>query len=156
MIYLLDVNVLLALGYEEHVHQTRAWRWLDCLHASEPSVNLATCSITELGFVRIASGGAGFAPSVSAAQEDLNGLKRKRRFAFLSDGLGADRLPCWVERSKQVTDGHLLELALAHNAVLVTLDNGIPGALLVPDDLVPLPTVRPSVRETPGAYGIAA
>ena len=30
-----------------------------------------------------------------------------------------------------MTDGHLLELARAHGAALVTLDAGIPGALLV-------------------------
>jgi predicted nucleic acid-binding protein len=31
MIYLLDVNVLLALGYEEHVHHPRAEQWLNTL-----------------------------------------------------------------------------------------------------------------------------
>jgi hypothetical protein len=41
-------------------------------------------------------------------------------------------LPGWVDRPGQVTDGHLLELAVSHGAVLATLDQGIPGAYLLP------------------------
>jgi len=50
VIYLLDVNVLLAMAYTKHVHHTCVLRWLDeqrALHA--PShVKLATCATTEL------------------------------------------------------------------------------------------------------------
>jgi hypothetical protein len=107
------------------------------------------CSITELGFVRIASGKAGFAGNVRMAQRDLARLKAKQPFSFLDDGLGAALLPSWVERSKHVTDGHLLELAHTHGACLVTLDEGIPGALLIPEQ----PENAPMVREPPARYG---
>jgi predicted nucleic acid-binding protein len=55
MIHLLDVNVLLALHYTQHVHHSRALRW-GRTQLAEHEVRLASCSITELGFVRIASG----------------------------------------------------------------------------------------------------
>jgi predicted nucleic acid-binding protein len=152
MIYLLDVNVLLAMSYAKHVHHTRAERWLDSLQTNDVSVNLATCSITELGFVRIACSKADFAESVRVAQEDLKRLKTEKLFIFLDDGLGANRLPRWVERPKHVTDGHLLELASVHRGPLVTLDEGIPGALLIPEQPVdPLVVKEPRIH-----YGIAA
>jgi len=54
--------------------------------------------------------------------------------------------------SKQVTDGHLRQLALDHCATFATLDEGIPGALLIPGE-----TDGPLfVRELPARYGIAA
>ena len=58
MIHLLDVNVLLALGYSAHVHNERAETWLQHLQTHNATVNLAMCSITELGFVRVASDGS--------------------------------------------------------------------------------------------------
>ena len=152
MIHLLDVNVLLALGYEDHVHHERAEGWLDDLHTQQESASLATCALTELGFVRVATGKAGFADNVNVAQEDLKRLLTKRVFTFLDDGLGADRLPSWVFKSKQVTDGHLLQLAQLHHGRLVTLDTGIPGAVLIPET----PEGPLMVREPLVCYGAAA
>ena len=152
MIYLLDVNVLLAVAYRMHDLHERADRWLNDLQQADPSVHLATCSITELGFVRIACGSAGLAHNVSVAQTDLRRVKEQRLFTFLDDGISANRLPKWVEKSKQVTDGHLLQLAMDHCATFATLDEGVPGALLIPRE-----TEGPLfVREPPARYGIAA
>jgi uncharacterized protein len=150
--YLLDVNVLLALGYEGHVHHSRAEDWVNWQQAKGAWASLATCTITELGFVRVASGKAGFAENVGVAQEDLKLLKAKRVFTFLEDPLGADRLPSWVEKSKEVTDGHLLELARLCHARLITLDTGIPGALLIPEQ----PSGPLMVKEPAVFYGVAA
>jgi predicted nucleic acid-binding protein len=152
LIYLLDVNVLLAASYRWHKLHARADRWLTDLQKVDPSVRLATCSITELGFVRIACGAARLAQNVSAAQADLKRVKKEKLFTFLDDGLGADRLPRWVEKSKQVTDGHLLQLATDHCATLATLDEGIPGSFLIPQE----PGGPLFVREAPARYGIAA
>jgi len=150
--YLLDVNVLLAVAYRVHDLHERADRWLTDLLQMYPSVRLATCSITELGFVRVACSKARLALNVSAAQDDLKRMKEQKRFAFLGDESGAERLPKWVEKSKQVTDGHLLQLATDHQATFATLDEGIPGALLIPKEVNgPL-----FVREPLVPYGIAA
>ena len=70
----------------------------------------------------------------------------------INDGLGADRLPRWVEKSKHVTDGHLLQLATDQCATFATLDEGIPGAFLIPQE----PGGPLFVREPPARYGIAA
>jgi predicted nucleic acid-binding protein len=152
VIYLLDVNVLLAVSYQMHDLHERADGWLNDLHEMDPSARLATCSITELGFVRIASGTARLAQNVGVAQADLKRMKEQRLFTFLDDGLGANRLPRWVEKSKQVTDGHLLQLATDYGATFATLDEGIPGALLIPEE----PGGPLFVREPPAHYGIAA
>jgi uncharacterized protein len=132
MIYLLDVNVLLALGYQSHNHYDAAMKWLHSLYLSEKeSHQLATCAITELGFVRVATGPAKFAVAVAAAKSQLRRMKARYRFVFLGDELDADALPEWVMNSKQTTDGHLLELAAKHGARLATFDKSIPGALLI-------------------------
>jgi len=105
-----------------------------------------------MGFVRIACGKFGLAADVSVARADLNRLKARRLFTFLTDASGADRLPKWVEKSKQVTDGHLLQVATDHCAAFATLDEGIPGALLIPKET----SGTLFVREPLVPYGIAA
>jgi hypothetical protein len=93
---------------------------------------LATCAITELGFVRIGPQ-ARLSPDIASSRELLKRLKQGKRPAFvlLSDELGADRLPAWVKAPTQTTDGHLVALAGAHAARLATFDEGIPGSVLV-------------------------
>ncbi len=153
MKYLLDVNILLALGNSEHVHNERVLRWLSPLlrDSNEPTI-LETCAITELGFVRVASGPAGWCANVDAAKRHLRRLKVGRPFTFVPDGIGVRRLPDWVTQSKHVMDGHLLQLAWSNGSQLATLDERIPGALVVPklgdEDLM--------VREPTVHYGTAA
>jgi predicted nucleic acid-binding protein len=149
VIYLLDVNALLAFGYRKHVHYSRVNNWLSWLqqeHGRE-DVMLATCAITELGFVRIAGGKSGLAESVSAARAGLQYVKARENFILLPDDHGADRLPEWVLTSAQTTDGHLLALARANRAHFATLDEHIPGAEPIPESpgspwMVKEPAVR--------------
>ncbi len=58
MTYLLDVNALVAFGYANHIHHLRVINWLGDLRGNQRTLRLATCAITELGFVRIATGPA--------------------------------------------------------------------------------------------------
>jgi len=53
-------------------------------------------------------------------------------FGFIADDHDVSRLPAWAKTAKQTTDGHLAELAAAHDAELATLDERIPGAFLIP------------------------
>ncbi|HEV2730208.1 MAG TPA: hypothetical protein VGV15_09255, partial [Terriglobales bacterium] len=55
------------------------------------------------------------------------------KFEFIADNLGASDLPGWVKLAKQITDGHLVELAKANGAILATLDERIPGAFAIPE-----------------------
>lgn len=133
MTYLLDVNALLALGFAPHIFHQRMEAWLAGLGAEIP-IRFATCALTELGFVRILPQLSSFEVDVASAKKlllDLNADERVR-FDFISDDQGADRLPLWVTKSKETTDGHLVELAKAHGAELATLDEGIPDAFLIP------------------------
>jgi predicted nucleic acid-binding protein len=127
--YLLDVNALIALGHSSHALHPRMEAWVRTLRRAD---RLATCPITELGFVRIAPL-ARLSPDVTAARALLAALKRRKRTAFvlLEDALGVDALPSWVSTPAQTTDGHLVALASAHAARLATLDEGIPGATLI-------------------------
>jgi len=129
--YLLDVNVLVALGFKEHEFFERVVRWVQTLHAGEDE--FATCAISELGFVRVLSVRQ-YGLSVAEAKASLLRLKSSGRigFVFVADDLDASRLPGWVRTSKQITDGHLAQLAKASEAAFATLDRSIPGAFLIP------------------------
>ena len=133
MIYLLDVNVLVAMSYACHVHHARTMCWLGDQDRRHPFDRFATCCITEIGFVRMASNKkADLAKTVAAAREDLALLKEEWLTMFLGDPLGAEHLPPWVTRPAHVTAGHLLSLAAGWGGRLVTLDRRIPGAILIP------------------------
>ncbi len=130
MRYLLDVNVLVAFGMLSHELHPPVIAWLQ----SENAPALLTCSITELGFVRVLAQAPPYGYTVPEAQALLLQLKRNTvvPLAFVPDANDISRLPGWVKTPKQTTDGHLVELAAAHEAVLATLDGRIPGAYRIP------------------------
>jgi hypothetical protein len=97
VMYLLDINVLLAFRYVAHVHHLRAKRWIYAIQSLEPHP-FATCSIVELGFIRIASGGSRLAANLIDARADLRNTQSDLKPKFLPDDLDADQLPGWVTR----------------------------------------------------------
>ena len=133
MTYLLDVNALLALGVVRHQFHDRVGAWIAHV-AHKAALELATCSITELGFVRVLSRTQHYRFSVIQARELLLLLKADDivHYTFISDGHDISRLPKWVKSPNQITDGHLVELAKANGAQLATLDEKITGAFLIP------------------------
>ena len=134
MIYLLDVSTLLAFGLREHVFHERVAIWVRMFESKE-DVRLATCAITELGFLRILAQASSYNYTIAHGRELLSQLKMTKglRFSFLADNLGAEDLPSWIKGPRQITDGHLLGLAKAHGAEMATLDERIPGAFVIPD-----------------------
>jgi hypothetical protein len=126
---LLDVNALVAFGFFHHEFHSRVINWMQ----AEESPTLLTCSITELRFVRILSQVPAYQSSVAKARDLLLELKSNRiiPLEFVPDANDITCLPGWVKVPKQTTDGHLVQLAAAHGAVLATLDSGIPGAYLI-------------------------
>jgi predicted nucleic acid-binding protein len=133
MRYLLDVNTLLALVLLEHEFHPRVAGWVDRLGAGGVP-EMATCSITELGFVRVLGQAPQYGSSVVQARELLLKVKSsdRVRWIFIPDDRDISHLPKWVRTSRQTTDGHLEELARAHEAVLATLDRQIPGSFVIP------------------------
>jgi uncharacterized protein len=130
MIYLLDVNALVALGFANHEFHSRVALWVQGL--ADPK--LATCSITELGFLRVLAQAPAYGLTVAQARTLL--LRMKNTEAFRSNFIADDRevahLPTWVKNPRQITDGHLAELAHANGGTLATLDARIPGTHLIP------------------------
>ena len=131
MIYLLDVNALVALGFQQHEFHERVALWL----RAKQSLHLATCSITELGFVRVLAQTPAYGLTLAQARTLLLRLKESAalRFTFIPDGHDVSHLPALVKTARQITDGHLAQLARANSAVLATLDRKIAGAFLIPE-----------------------
>lgn len=130
MIYLLDVNALVALGFLNHEFHPRVAFWVHSL----ASPHFATCSITELGFVRVLAQAPAYGFTVAQARTLLLRLKRARaaRLQFIPDEHDVSHLPSWVRAPRQITDGHLVKLASTNGAVLATLDESIPDSYLIP------------------------
>ncbi len=134
MVFLLDVNVLIALVDPNHVQHEQAHEWF----AAVGKKSFATCPITENGLVRIV-GHARYPNSPGApgaVVESLGALRALPGHRFWPDAISiADAQ--WVDASRlsshaQVTDTYLLALARANGAKLATMDrklvaNAVPG-----------------------------
>jgi len=129
MKYLLDVNALVALGFIHHEFHNRVAAWV----RAQQFPPLATCSITELGFVRVLAQAPAYGFTVGQARTLLIRLKKAGSLSltFIPDAHDISHLPAWAKSPKQTTDGHLVQLASSNGAVLATLDEGIPGAYLI-------------------------
>ena len=127
MTYLLDVNLLLALGDEAHVHHEVARRWF----SEEGSASWATCPITENGFVRIASHSNYSNPpgDLRTVLGILAQLRSAPSHVFWPDDVCIlDVLePDARITSRRTTDVYLLGLAAHNGGKLATLDRRIPA-----------------------------
>lgn len=135
MIALLDVNVLVALAWPNHVHHHPARKWF----RFQQSQGWATCPSTENGFVRVSSNTLILPEAKSPIEAAL----------LLRALIALDGHVSWPEETsvledrrvslnrirthRQVTDAHLLALALLHEGRLATFDRGILS--LVPDGM---------------------
>lgn len=121
---LLDVNALVALAWDSHVHHAAMRAWF----AANSSDGWATCPITESGFVRVSSNPK-VLPStigVEAARGVLSALRVVGGHRFLIDDVSMDDADVpRLSGHRQVTDGHLLALARRRNVRLLTFDAGI-------------------------------
>lgn len=130
MRYLLDINSLIALAHTGHSLHAKAMDWY--VSVLDSATGFHTCSITEIGFVRVAVV-TGLQADIAAAKQALGALKSSSRIRFelIPDDLSAAQLPAFVKSPQSVTDGHLVELARKHSVRLATLDRGIPGSLFI-------------------------
>ena len=96
MKYLFDVNVLLALAHQAHADHEKVSAWFQSV--SPVATAFLTCSITELGFVRV-SIQAGLEADLASAKHTLLGMKASSRVPFhiLADSLGCEALPKYVK-----------------------------------------------------------
>ncbi|MCX6846200.1 MAG: VapC toxin family PIN domain ribonuclease [Verrucomicrobia bacterium] len=131
MVFLAEVNLLIALADKAHSHHAIARDWL----SSWPRAGLATCPLTENGFLRIYghpaySGGPG---SPGRAMLDLEAYRKRRGHRFLSCDFSFHDPAFHGLREvtpRQLTDLYLLALAARHGLRLATFDNTIPTELV--------------------------
>src|ERR1039458_4833907 len=111
MKYLLDVSALLAFGIIDHEFHERVAAWIRGL-TSNAVLELATCSITELGFVRVVAQTPRYGFTAPEARALLMQIKARHaeRFTFITDDHDISQIPIWVKGPKQITDGHLAQL----------------------------------------------
>jgi toxin-antitoxin system PIN domain toxin len=123
---LLDVNVLVALAWPTHVHHEAAHRWF----SRNRRGGWATCPATQAGFVRVIANPT-FSPHALTPREafvHLAAILAVPGHVFWTDDtpfvgsrfVAEDKLVGY----RQVTDAHLLAIALRHEGSLVTFDRG--------------------------------
>lgn len=120
---LLDVNALVALAWDTHVHHEAIAAWFD-----ERTGPWATCPVSEAGFVRISSNPKVIAGALSVAESRavLRDLRAVGEHRFLVDDVSmtdADTPP--IIGHRQVTDALLLTVARRAGVALVTFDAAI-------------------------------
>lgn len=124
---LLDINILTALLWPAHEHHEVAHAWF----GGRADAPWATCSLTQLGFVRIVSN-----PSFSR-----DALSSVEALALLAENLTHPGHEFWTDSLqvptavkgmetrrqgyKQLTDAYLLALAHRRKGVLATFDRGL-------------------------------
>jgi toxin-antitoxin system PIN domain toxin len=118
---LLDVNALVALAWDSHVHHATIRRWF----ADNSASGWATCPITESGFVRVSSNPKVLpsAIGIAAARAVVSALRAVEGHSFLTDdvSIGDPDFPA-IAGHRQVTDAHLLTLARRRGTRVVTFD----------------------------------
>jgi toxin-antitoxin system PIN domain toxin len=121
---LLDVNALVALAWDSHVHHAAMRAWF----TANGSAGWETCPITESGFVRVSSNPIVLpsAIGVHAARGVLSTLRAHPGHRFLTDDVSiSDSDVPSIDGYRQVTDVHLLTLARRRGVRLVTFDASI-------------------------------
>lgn len=124
---LLDINILTALLWPAHEHHNVAHAWF----VDRAEAPWATCSLTQLGFVRIVSNPAFSRDALSSVEavallaENLAHPSHE----FWTDGLqvpGAVKgMEARLQGYKQLTDAYLLAVAHRRKGVLATFDRGL-------------------------------
>ena len=121
---LLDVNALVALAWDSHVHHARIRQWF----VTQSVAGWATCPLTESDFVRV-SANPRILPSaigIGDARRVLAALRGLRGHRFLSDDVSpSDPDFPVISGYRQVSDAHLLVLARRRGVPLLTFDVGL-------------------------------
>ncbi len=129
--FLLDVNVLIALAWPNHVHHITAHAWFE----KAGHQCWSTCPLTQLAFVRISSNPKIISDAVSprAAVHSLEKITALPGHVFWPDDLPVIGLAGFgaaaLAGHRQVTDAYLIELAKHHKGMVATLDASLSDLL---------------------------
>ena len=130
-VWLLDVNVWVALAWPLHARHAAAQAWFDAV----PERRWASCPLTQAAFVRLSCH-----PGIIGEQ-----LKMSSILCTLVRSTGQPTHEFWpadlplpgavadwgarLGGPQQVNDAYLLGLAIAHGGILATFDQAIPALL---------------------------
>lgn len=124
---LLDLNILTALLWPAHEHHEAAHRWF----GGRANAGWATCSLTQLGFVRIVSNPAfsrdALSPVTAVALLAANLTHAAHEFwtESLQVPAAMKGMESGLHGYRQLTDAYLLALANRRKGVLATFDRGL-------------------------------
>jgi len=124
---LLDINILTALLWPAHEHHEVAHAGFGC----RADASWATCSLTQLGFVRIVSNPAFSRDALSPVDalallgENLTHPGHEFWTDSLQVPMAVRSMEARLQGYKQLTDAYLLALAHRRKGVLATFDRGL-------------------------------
>ncbi|MBN1129794.1 MAG: VapC toxin family PIN domain ribonuclease [Chitinispirillaceae bacterium] len=126
MVYLLDINVLIALAWPSHIHHAAARKWF----AQKGAKGWATCPMTQCGFVRISANPKIIADAVSPheAHTMLSAMTSHKGHTFWPDSIDLTHEQfnsLVIAGHRQVTDAYLLLLAALKKGLLASFDRSI-------------------------------
>ena len=127
MVHLLDVNVLLALAWPNHVHHLPAHAWFQANHEN----GWATCPMTQAGFVRLSCQPAvtkQLVPVAEAVQILASSTQSPHHQFWPQDTPVTSLLPEVLSRiigQRQLTDAVLVDLAIRRQGALATFDRRV-------------------------------
>lgn len=123
-VHLLDINVVLALLDQRHVHHAAAEVWFD-----SPGLRWSLCAFTEAGILRFFTRPKTGGLSMEQATAMLDRLKRMPGYSFqpISAEWRALTEPFAkrIHGHNQVMDAYLLGLAVREGLVLTTFDKAL-------------------------------
>jgi uncharacterized protein len=137
--FLLDIDVLVALAWPNHVHHCNTLAWF----TEKGAAGFRTCPITQTGFLRVSSNPA-FTPHAVTPTEALGLLERivvLPGHDFWPDDIclkDAVRARNGLAGHRQIMDMYLLSLASVHSGILATLDRGAAALAAASDQAVEL------------------
>jgi uncharacterized protein len=126
-VWLLDVNLLIALTHAAHVHHSEAHAWFGAVNKR----HWASCALTQLAFIRLTSNPRVVGTSITPAQamQALASMAAQPQHVYWDDSpepLGlAPLASAALVGHRQVTDAYLLGLAALRGECLATLDRGL-------------------------------
>ena len=133
VVFLLDVNVLIALFDPGHLHHEAAHAWFGSVERRA----WATCPLTQNGFVRILSNPAyaGRRTTVADAADRLRRFTEASNHRFWQDDvslLDPRRVVAGkLTGHREITDAYLLALAVGRGGALATFDANVRTSAVV-------------------------
>ncbi len=127
--FLLDVNMLVALAWDDHTQHDQAHEWF----SGQAQSGFATCHVTQSGFVRVSLQISGVSCQITTqdAIGMLNSFTSQQSHSFWNDGPVETSSALWptVTGHKHVTDLNLFLIARRNGGRLVTFDASIKSRL---------------------------